>query len=339
MGLNYLYCGMQKRIADNIFCGLEKLKTGEESNEELSLVFQAAFNIVSVYLKKNKSKFGFLNNREDYNLNDAVMEIITPLFLNRNERKYYKLITAYEKWEPPVKSNGDALFFLHQLIFIRTEHYLSKALEKVDPLYSIILKDVNLKIIQSGYYKIRYLGQSFVSESESIDAGKNIINDDWFDQLHPDIFVKDNFLSELFDYLKYESHFAPAIPLNTLVLKLKRLNLPFYTEIRSEMVIEESFYTEEVVLKSLDVSLSKLVRSYVSKNKLTDIEADLFTKALKEISYDLRDGGINIGLYEYFKKYNPVLSRQEYKLKYDNILEYLVKLMKQTAMEILIKDF
>jgi hypothetical protein len=329
---------MQKWVSDNIFGCFEKLRVGEDSNKDLSLVFQAAFNIASTYLKKNQNKFGILNNREDFNQNDAVMEIITPLFLTRNERKYDRLIYAYEKWEPPVKSNSDALFFLHQLIFIRAEHYLSRALERIDPLYSIILRDVNLKIIQSGLYKTRYMGQSYVSLKEKINAGQNIVDDAWLEQLPIGLFEKENYLLEIFDYLGYETHFTTAIPLNALVLRLKKLNLSAYSGIRTEIAIDESLYTEEIILRSLDVSLKKLVRSYVAKNKITHAESELFIEAMKDIAIDLRDGGINTGLYEYFKKHKPELSREEYKSKYDNILEYLVKVMKQTAMEIFIKN-
>jgi hypothetical protein len=329
---------MQKRIVENIFLTLENLRSGKETSKDLSLIFQASYNITKVYLGKNQRKFGFLNNREDYEIDDAVMEIITPLFLTRNGRKYDRLLAAYEKWEPPIKTNSDALFFLHQLIFIRAEHYLTKALEKVDPLYSKILRDINTKIIQSGLYKVRFMGHCFISESESINPDQRIIDKDGVENLPVELLKSEDYLLDLLNYLKAETNFSPAIPLNELVLRIKKLNIPRFEEVQSEKIIEESLYTEELISSSLDVSLMKLFQSYVNKNKLTDGEAKLLSKLLQDIANDMKEGGLNIGLYEYVKKYQPEMSRDNYKYKYDDILEYLVKIMKQTAKELLEKD-
>ncbi|MCX8010291.1 MAG: hypothetical protein N3A61_04010, partial [Ignavibacteria bacterium] len=51
--------------------------------------------------------------------------------------------------------------------------------------------------------------------------------------------------------------------------------------------------------------------------------------ALEDIAYDLKDGGINPGLYDYLHKYMDKLKIEEYKSNYHNILEYLVRLMKE----------
>ncbi|RJP74123.1 MAG: hypothetical protein C4539_00690 [Ignavibacteriales bacterium] len=266
------------------------------------------------------------------------MEIVTPLFLERNGRKYDRLLAAYNKWEPPISSNSDALFFLHQLIFIRTEHHLSKALGRFDPQYEIALKQINEQCIQLGLYKVRYLGQCYISEFERISPGQKLMDRDKLEQLPYDIFNDDNYLESLFTYLKSETDYFQAVPLNALALRLTKLNTVVQNNIISNDSINEVIYAKELIAGSLDIAIAKLLKSYVAKNKISGEEAEFLIGALKDIAYDIKDGGINIGLYEYIKKYNPELSRDNYKNKYDNILEYLVKIMKQTANDLLLQD-
>lgn len=329
---------MQKFIIDNIYLTFEKLVSGGETNRDVNLLFQASYNITKEYLNKNQNKYGFLNNRQDYDCNDAIMEIITPLFLKRNGRKYDRLLVAYSKWEPPISSNSDALFFLHQLIFIRTEHHLSKALGKFDPLYAIALKQINEQSVQLGLYKVRHFGQCFLSEVERITPGQKLLDRDQLEQLSCDIFIDDSYLERLFAYLKLETDYFPAVPLNALALRLSKLNTVIQNNIVVNDSINEAVYVKELISGSLDIAIAKLLKSYVAKNKISSEEAELLIGALKDIAYDIKDGGINSGLYEYVKKYNPELSRENYKNKYDNILEYLVKIMKQTANDLISQD-
>ncbi|MCX6152348.1 MAG: hypothetical protein NTX22_17615 [Ignavibacteriales bacterium] len=328
---------MQKRIIDKIYLTFEKLISGDETNPDINLLFQASYNIAREYLNKNHHKYNFLNNRLDCDFNDAIMEIITALFLERNGRKYDRLLSAYNKWEPPIRSNSDALFFLHQLIFIRAEHHLSKALGKVDPLYAIALKEINDKIIQFGFYKVRHFGQCYISEMEQITPGQKLSDRDQLEQLPSYIFTDADCPKSLFVYLKSETDYFPAVPLNALALRITKLNEPKHNAVADDS-ITETVYTEELMSNSLNASIIKLVKSYVSTNKINGEEAELLTSALKDIAFDIKDGGINIGLYEYVKKYNAELSRENYKNKYDNILEYLVKIMKQTAKDLLAQD-
>lgn len=50
---------------------------------------------------------------------------------------------------------------------------------------------------------------------------------------------------------------------------------------------------------------------------------------------DLKNGGVNPGLFKYIEPYINNLSKEEYQLKYHNILEYLLKLMKNKIGEML----
>ena len=70
-----------------------------------------------------------------------------------------------------------------------------------------------------------------------------------------------------------------------------------------------------------------------TKEKLDYQEQKAFESALKEMASDLSDGGINPGLYHYLFPHLSGLSEIEYKTKYHNILEYLLKVMKNNIAE------
>lgn len=51
--------------------------------------------------------------------------------------------------------------------------------------------------------------------------------------------------------------------------------------------------------------------------------------ALNNIAIDLQDGGINIGLHKYLLDQFENASFEDYKQKYQNVFEYLFKVLKK----------
>ena len=71
--------------------------------------------------------------------------------------------------------------------------------------------------------------------------------------------------------------------------------------------------------------LSALTEEFKSKSSLEDL------------AKDLKDGGIAPGLYKYVLANYPGLDEQLYKEKYHNIIEYLLKVLKQQIAEQLVQ--
>ena len=85
---------------------------------------------------------------------------------------------------------------------------------------------------------------------------------------------------------------------------------------------------DELVNLALESALKKLENSYTAKSKLNELESNSLRSALTDISEDMKNGGINPGLYEYLSPYINDLSKEAYKDNYHNILEYLIKVTK-----------
>ncbi|MDP3831684.1 MAG: hypothetical protein Q8Q47_10465, partial [Ignavibacteriaceae bacterium] len=154
--------------------------------------------------------------------------------------------------------------------------------------------------------------------------------DRWFISELPIELFNDNknSISKIFEYIKSNSDKTPAIPLNALVMRIKQINA-------SNFVITDSVSNgnkseiDSIVNKALDATFTKMQVSYINKGKLEANEAKGIKKAIEGIMYDLRDGGINSGLHKYFLEQFPELNFDDYQSKYQNIFEYLFKVLKK----------
>lgn len=90
---------------------------------------------------------------------------------------------------------------------------------------------------------------------------------------------------------------------------------------------------ESIVQKALTFTFTKMRESYLNKNKIDENESDKIKKALESLVYDMRDGGINLGLHKYFLEQFDGLTFNDYENKYKNIFEYLFKVLKKEISE------
>ncbi len=135
------------------------------------------------------------------------------------------------------------------------------------------------------------------------------------------------------NYLKSETDYFPAIPLNELVLRLKYLNFSGFKKPDGSLDRIIEIELDEIVNSGLDSTLDKLKNSYLITQKLSEREYKVFKKALIDMADDLKNGGVNPGLYKYLLEYWINLNMEEYQNRYHNIIEYLLKTLKENIAE------
>ena len=206
------------------------------------------------------------------------------------------------KWSPPIKTEKDALFFLNKVISRRVEQHISFLLRESDPFFSRILNSVNYLIHTQGFVKTNYIGKTYIVETK-IFINSKVIGLNEFESLPTELFTeKKKILISIFHHIKSETDFFPAIPLNELILRLKEINLSGFLSNKdgSDNHLKK-IEIDEIIRKGLIYTEKKLKETYVSKGKLTEEEHVVFMGVLTDMANDLRDGGLNPGLYEYFK--------------------------------------
>ena len=305
-----------------------------ELNEgNLNPYIEKSFKIAIQYLRSIHQRVYKLLNYNENTVEDLAIDAIAQLFIKNGDDDLL-IKKAFDNWNPPIKTEEEFSFFLNKVTANRVEQHITHLLKESDPLFSTILNSVNYLIKKNGNGKTRYLGSIYIIETGTKKINGKVINQESFDLIPASQFSEDKrFLQNLFFYIKTETDFFPAIPLNALVYRFKELKTSGYhftDKVESPARIYE---INEFVKKGLAAVEGKLQGTYVANNKLTKKDAQKFFKALKDISEDLKDGGVNSGLYEYLKPYFDDLSVEDYKKKYHNILEYLFKVMRSTIAD------
>lgn len=318
---------------------LRKLCDGKYKQSELNHFIERLFKFAESYLNYRYYRIKNLISPDRFTLEEAAIEAIAPLFMPASNNNHFTLLDELRKWNPPIKSEDDSLFFLNKVIANRVEQHIARMLRDADPFFSKVLDSVNYLIRKLGAEKVNYLGKVYITETGSSISSSNIISDEEFQDIPVKIFCgQKNLISSIFYYLKNETGYFPAVPLNKLVIKLKQINLSSHAPNDSTNLIIAEIEIREVVNAGLRYTEDRLQHSYVNTGKLNQDEYKTFSAALRVMANDLEDGGLNPGLYNYLAPYFTGLSIEEYNYKYHNILEYLLKILKdKIAQEINVK--
>lgn len=317
-----------------------------DSQQSVNNLVEICYKIALSQLRFSYKKVQRIILRDEISLEDIAIDSITLLFEKDHSGCFKNILEPFNSWQPPIKTEEEAFYFLSKIIQKRVEQHLSFLLKESDPFFSKLMDSVNYLIKKhspsephkSSFKKINYFGTVFIvaSDTESI-SGKTIPIEE-FEKLPAELFTgKKNLLQNIFLYLNSETSYVSAIPFNALIHKLKELNIALYNISESTTEQNDSIEINSIIAQALNKTIQKLEDSYVSKEKLSINEAEKFRKALTDISRDIKDGGVNPGLYKYLLAHFHSLDEETYKQKYHNILEYLLKVLKQNISDELVQ--
>jgi len=295
----------------------------------LNNVIDKSFQIAIKYLHYNQARISKLLSKEKLTLKDVAIDCIAGLFVKENNSEVISIQQTFNNWKPEITTEDDCIYFLNKVVANRVEQHIFKLYKEEDPFFSKLLDSVNYLVRTNGLYKIHFLGKTFITETDLEIFEKSFISTDEFEKIPSILFQnKKSLLEDLFSYLKNETVFNTAIPLNELINRLKHIN--FSDFLVNEFVSNEykKIEVNEMIDEGLRTAIEKLFSSYVEKGKLDREEGKAFESALREMANDLSDGGINPGLDKYLSPYIFELIEEDYQAKYHNILEYLLKVMK-----------
>lgn len=313
---------------------IKNVVNGKINQGELNLLIEKAYRISTAYLRSIYPRIYKITQNENIELEDVAIDAIAPLFIKNNACKFGFLINAFNSWEPEIKTEPGVIYFLNKIVAKRVEQHIASLLKESDPFFAKIFDSVNYIIKRDNFKKINYLGKSYIVKRECDEIDCEIINTEEFEKLPLDLFLdQKTMLNKLVDYLEIKTKFYPAIPVNLLVHKLKVLNAEVFIIKDSVENTAVKLEVDEMVNYGLKNAEKKLSGFYLRNNKLNPTEVKILNQALADMAEDLKDGGLNPGLYDYLKTHKKNLTREYYQNNYHNILEYLLKVMKCTIAE------
>jgi len=297
------------------------------SPKDVNALIETCTRIALEHLRLIYSRIQRLLVGDSLSLEDLAIDSIARLFAVSPEYEQPPIQTAFLNWQPKISNEDEVIYFINKIVSNRVDQHINKLLRNSDPFFAKILTTVE------HYIKI---GRICVVNNIVFKITDTVISDDEFSALPGNLCLDNNvLLSKLFKYLNEKTEHFPAIPLNSLVYKLKYLNAQSFTV--SDMTANPLPQIEiaEIVCAGLNSTLNKLETDYIAKYKISTEDGELLKNALTDIAEDLKNGGVSPGLHRYLQVHSKELSKEEYRQKYHNILEYLLKLMKNKVGELL----
>ncbi|MCL5030154.1 MAG: hypothetical protein M1480_14180 [Bacteroidetes bacterium] len=312
---------------------LSKVKVQNVQAADVKYVVESAYKIALNYLKQAYIRYQKLILHNDLQLEDIAIDSIAPLFIKNDSDQFYVLINAYNNWSPPIQTEEEAFFFLNKIVASRIEQHVTVLLRESDPVFGKILDSVNYIIKKEGCKKINYLGIIYAVRNNCKKIYGRVIDQEEFENLPSHLFMnKKNVFNNLSNHIENELGYFPAIPIFSFMKQLKHITLSEYQKMYHEEFFYDQIEIEEFVNIGLNKAQEKLENFYLKNKKLSVVEFKYFSKALSDMAADLKNGGIKHGLFDYLNIYFPTLSRKKYNLKYRDILEYELKIMKKSII-------
>lgn len=313
---------------------LDLLNNGLRTSPDVNNLANYCLKIAKAYLKTKNDNLNYYTKH--FTLEEIALDSIVGLFQKNNKDGEYIIIHSFNNFEKPIKTNSDAQYFLHYIVWKNVEQQLTKVYNDIDPFFGKILSSIKYIIKTTGFYKQSYFGIAIITETKEKICNASIVDKVNFDDLPSSVFLNNNdvLISKLLDYLKNETEFYPAIPLNLFVKRLKNLRANDFLKNEEDDFaknFEEIITVENAVKTSLDKTYSKLELIY--SGKYTREEFNIFRKILKGYSDDLKNGGISNSLYEYFNEESTGINSDIFYSKYHNTLYYLVNELKKSIRQ------
>ena len=316
---------------------MQLLQSLRESNPypgDINIIIESVYKIAVTYLCMHYKKIHKLIIKEGLSVEDVAIDSIAPLFLKNEEGYFYVLKDTFEQWTPAPQTDDDVLYILNKVTAKRIEQHIVLLLKEADPFFSKILDSVYYLMKKNGFKKKNYLGLSYIVDENTNQIIGETIDEAAFTNLPLELFTnKKELLNNIFCYLKTETGYFPAIPVNILTRRLEAMSANDYAAVNESQHYKEAYDVDELLKRSFKQTENKLNDTYVSKGKLSYREAEFIKEALMDICEDLKQGGINSSLFEYLQLHKENLTKDEYMKNYNHILQYLFKVMKSTISQ------
>ena len=313
---------------------IELLKIIQENPEDikaLRLLVKQAATISKFVLQKQGRYYPKLFYSCGIDIDSMAIEAVESLFISTGDTPL-GIIKALQSWKAPIDNEAAAAYFVHRVVWQKTNQYVTELLQSSDPFFKKIYRNLEYLMGKTGYSKVNYFCCTYIVK-ESVPKEKHAFaGQEILETIPGKVFrVKsDQLIPGIFSFLSEESGVLTAVPMNALVRKLKHQHLhQYYSDLASQRSYQEADESimKEIVDRALGSTLQK-VQIYKRARKLNDGEAAAFHHAIMEMAHDLCNGGLARGLYGYLEPHCPGLSKEQFYQQYHSKLDYFQRVFK-----------
>lgn len=234
------------------------------NQQELNLLIETCIKISLKNLRLNYSRIQKLLVSESLSLEDLAIDSVVRLFSIPTGNEHPTLQTAFSNWQPKITSEVETIYFLNKIVSSRVDQHVSTLLRSSDPFYSKILTTLEYFIKKQECKKINHFGRICVINENINEIKGTVISDEELSALPAKLFLDNkNLFKKIFNYLIDKTEYFPAIPLNSLVYKIKHINAQSYLSSTSIDNAPTEIEIAEYVEKGLEFTFKKLESGYL----------------------------------------------------------------------------
>lgn len=302
------------------------------TQEEINYLIKVCINLSLALLRKRLDRETKLLALNSISLHDFAVDVTAPLFI-KDKSGVLPIKKAALNWDRKLEDEPAIISFLMAILSKRIEQSTAKLLKETDPVFGKILRSFN-HLVETGIIcKGSWFGRIYLLPAGITEITGKPVDPDFLEKIPSGIFQgpSRNIIDNLFKLIQ-EEHYFTAIPLNALVLKVKKVNASFlesYYPESGENYLGESLDIRRIIDESVNTVENRISRFYLAHGKLSVEEGEIFRKIIRQFASELVDGGISRGLYEYISPHMEGLTKEEYYKKYHEPIDYLLRLLKK----------
>ncbi len=340
---------------------ISNICSGTYSQSELLQFINLAQKISLSYLKFQEllgKRISGERVEAEGELDDLAIDCIAELFGTDGNgnfpqlKKYYELKIA----ELPEVNDAEVLVLTRRLIIRKTKQELSRIFRERDPEGAKIVRNIKVAVRSCEKLRVfRDMGKEFVFYTN----GGNFHEANWNgeliahlrkdkppipeDILHTrflDIYSPNDSVStsikKLLEFIYGLDGFQNCLPMEAIIKLMRSIKFEAF---RERLLTEETEATPLDHLESKEIESyigvvmqdiwDKIQSQYIDTGKLEETKADIYSKALRDVLYDLIQKKDNSSYFRNLKYYLPELSQREYRQQERSVFEYLAKVAKR----------
>ena len=340
---------VSSHLLQNLRFNLSSVLTNAHSKRQLEelvlLCHSLAISSIRSKLASGKINTSLLG----LNDSDLAYDCIADLFQQDEKGIVLHLKTYFESFS--IESASDELLLAHirRLIFARVNQGLFRLYNEADPTLGKILRNIKLAIHSLGnFFEIERFGESYIAPSlcdplhELPEIGgeelqrlvQEVCNGN---ERIPEI------LAKLSSSLRRQKEYSRAVRLMSVAYAICSFFGEMQTRNQQEPVVEQALLIGDIVAvirESCREVKGKNFSKYVGKKKVAAQHFEHYFFVIEEKLTETLGGhdGEDYSLFDQLSKFLPTLTREEYKRKHKNILEYLSRITYELTVEKMKKE-
>lgn len=321
----------------------EKLHSKSITRSECAELINLSKKIIIPYLLNTKSHFLKLSNQHGLDVNDLAVDVVAEVFRQDCNGNFITLNNFISKLYNGLENTTDGEILIAYQSFLRKNAniQIARIYAELDPGGFKIQRNIKdaLPTKNLGLRKNIIGNMIYVLNSEKYDYLPYLhfeeIEKEFLSRISENLSTKE-LLEIIYSILSEQEYFRKEINLTDAVILFKKyykIEQTLFQENELDLVPAESFFDKYELDNIFDEIIkkikSKIFIDYFSKGKLTLEQSKSVACAVNDIAYDLIFIGHNhTSYYDYLSKYLTV-DQNEYDLKFESKLEYLIKLVRQ----------